>query len=141
MTGEKRIPRAMTLTQKEIADTLGREFQFSVRQSQKVVSRVLQLIKDRLASADDARCELRGLGVLATYVRPARSTVHPKTGEPVHIPERRGVRYRCSKQLRERLNPPQPKLEQKPARRKKNQSAEPAASRKPGGKKKKAPKS
>ena len=131
----------MTLTQKEIADTLGREFQFSVRQSQKVVSRVLQLIKDRLASADDARCELRGLGVLATYVRPARSTVHPKTGEPVHIPERRGVRYRCSKQLRDRLNPPQPKLEQKPAKRKKKQSAGAASSAKPGQKTKKPQKS
>lgn len=131
----------MTLTQKEIADTLVREFEFSVRKSQKVVSRVLELIKDRLASADDARCELRGLGVLATYVRPARSTVHPKTGEPVHIPERRGVRYRCSKQLRDRLNPPQPEVEQKPAKRKKKQSAGAVSSAKPGQKTKKPQKS
>ena len=99
---------AMTLTQKEIADTLGKEFDFSVRQSQAVVARVVQLIKERLAGADDARCELRGLGVFATYVRPPRETIHPVTGEPVHIPERRGVRYRCSKELKDLLNAPKP---------------------------------
>lgn len=106
----------MALTQKEIADTLGKEFRFSVRQSQAVVARVLQLIKDRLVSSDDGRCELRGLGVLAAYVRPARDTFHPKTGEPVHIPERRSVRYRCSKELRDRLNAAKPEAE--PTRRK-----------------------
>ena len=101
-------PGAMTLTQKEIADTLVKEFDFSVRQSQAVVARVVELVKNRLASDDQARCELRGLGIFATYVRPARDTFHPVTGEPVHIPERRGVRYRCSKELKDALNAPKP---------------------------------
>lgn len=107
----------MALTQKDIAEVLDKEFKLSVRQSQAVVSRVLQLIKDQLASADDARCELRGLGIFATFVRPARDTFHPVTGEPVHIPERRGVRYRCSKELKEALNAP------KPAKRKRRQKS------------------
>ena len=36
----------MTLTQKDIAEVLDKEFKLSVRQSQAVVSRVLQLMKD-----------------------------------------------------------------------------------------------
>jgi len=107
----------MTLTQKEIADVLGKEFKLSVRESQAVVTRVLQLIKDRLVSADDARCELRGLGVLATFVRPARDTFHPVTGEPVHIPERRGVRYRCGKELKDALNAPKATRRKKGAKK------------------------
>ena len=98
----------MTLTQKDIAEVLDKEFKLSVRQSQALVSRVLQLIREQLVSADDARCELRGLGIFATFVRPARDTFHPVTGEPVHIPERRGVRYRCSKELKDALNAPKP---------------------------------
>lgn len=59
----------MTMTQKEIADTLVKEFDFSVRQSQAVVARVVEQVKNRLASDDQARCELRGLGVFSPPTR------------------------------------------------------------------------
>ena len=61
------------------------------------------------------RDRLRGLGTFAVHQRPARDTFHPKTGEPVHIPERKAIRYRASKELKDMINEPPPK---KPGKRK-----------------------
>lgn len=48
---------------------------------------------------------LPGLGVLRVVTRKARMGRNPRTGEPIHIPRKKAVRFRAYKGLRELLNP------------------------------------
>jgi DNA-binding protein HU-beta len=48
---------------------------------------------------------LPGLGVLRVRARAARVARNPRTGEPVHVPRKKVVRFRAYKDLRELLNP------------------------------------
>ena len=67
---------------------------------------LLTMVREDLR--ETGRSELRGLGTFAVHQRPARDTFHPKTGEPVHIPERKAIRYRASKELKDLINEPPP---------------------------------
>lgn len=93
----------MGRTQKQLADQISREMNLTIRQGRAFIQRLLDLVQEDLLN--EGRSELRGLGTFAAFTRPARETIHPVTGEVVHIPARRGVRYRSSKELKERLNP------------------------------------
>jgi len=96
----------MGKTEKELADAISRKLKLSVRTGREYLRLLLSMVRDDLH--DTGRSELRGLGTFAVHVRPARDTFHPKTGEPVHIPERKAVRYRASKELKELINQPPP---------------------------------
>ena len=93
----------MGRTQKELADTISKEMKLSIRQGREFVQRFLDLVTEDLATTE--RSELRGLGTFAVFVRPARPGVHPVTGEHFTIRERRSIRFRTSKELKEKLNP------------------------------------
>lgn len=97
----------MGKTEKELADAISRKLKLSVRKGREYLRLLLTMVRDDLH--DTGRSELRGLGVFAVHVRPARDTFHPKTGEPVHVPERKAIRYRASKVLKELINQPPPK--------------------------------
>lgn len=92
----------MGRTQKQLADEISKTMGLTVRQGREFVQRLLGLIQDDLVQ--DGRSELRGLGTFAVFTRPPRETIHPVSGEHVHIPQRRSVRYRTSKELKGRLN-------------------------------------
>lgn len=110
----------MGRTQKELADQISKEMKFTIREGRHFVQRFLELVQEDLVTV--GRSELRGLGTFAVYTRPARQTTHPVTGEPVQIPERRSVRYRTSKELKEQLNPaPPPPAVKAPKKSKKAQ--------------------
>lgn len=104
----------MGRTQKQLADKISDELGLTIRLGRTFVQRFVELVREDLVLT--GRSELRGLGTFAVYVRPARETTHPTTGQPVEIPERRSVRYRTSKDLKDALNPPPPK---KPKKRRK----------------------
>lgn len=86
-----------------ITDQLAKELALSQRKCRLLVQRLLEEIQNDIVYT--GRLEFRGLGTFALAVRPAHTTSHPSTGQPVHIPEKKTIRYRSSKVLRERLNP------------------------------------
>lgn len=51
---------------------------------------------------------LPGLGVLRVRVRKATTGRNPRTGETIHIPRKKVVRFRAYKDVREMLNPGAP---------------------------------
>ncbi len=103
----------MGKTEKELADAISRKLKLSVRTRREYLRLLLTMVREDLR--ETGRSELRGLGTFAVHQRPARDTFHPKTGEPVHIPERKAIRYRASKELKDMINEPPPK---KPGKRK-----------------------
>jgi integration host factor subunit beta len=86
-----------------IVDHLAKELNLPLRTGRKFIERFLEEIEHDLVYT--GRSEIRGLGIFATEDRPAHKTRHPKTGEPVEIPDRKTVRYRSSIALRRKLNP------------------------------------
>lgn len=101
----------MGRTQKQLADKISDELGLTIRLGRTFVQRFIELVREDLVQT--GRSELRGLGTFAVFVRPERETTHPTTGQPVKIPERRSVRYRTSKDLKDLLNPATPKKGQK----------------------------
>lgn len=104
----------MGRTQKQLADQISKEMKLTIREGRHMVQRLLELVQQDLV--ETGRSELRGLGTFAVYTRPPRQTTHPVTGQPVQIEERRSVRYRTSKELKELVNQP-PKQAGKKARK------------------------
>lgn len=92
----------MGRTQKELADQLAGQLGLSVRTGRAFLEGLLEMIREDLATT--GRVELRGLGTFAVHQLPERNSTHPVTHQPVHIPARKGIRYRASKALKDRLN-------------------------------------
>jgi DNA-binding protein HU-beta len=65
---------------------------------------LLDLAKKQLLS--EGEFVLPGLGVLRVRTRKATTGRNPQTGEKIHIPKKKVVRFRAYKDLRELLNPP-----------------------------------
>jgi len=72
------------------------------RDVERIVSTILEEISDALATGD--RVELRGFGAFSVKHRTARLGRNPRTGEAVHVAEKRIPFFKTGKQLRERLN-------------------------------------
>ncbi len=110
---------AMGRTEKELADLIGRRLGLPVRTARAYLRTLLELVREDLK--DTGRSELRGLGTFAVHDRPALDSVHPKTGQPVHIPDRKAIRFRASKELKEMINLPKPEPPKKSSKRRARQ--------------------
>jgi nucleoid DNA-binding protein len=96
----------MGKTEKQLADLISKQLNLKIRTGREFVQLLLEKVREDLK--ETGRSELRGLGIFAVHTRPARDTTHPKTGQPVHIKERKAIRYRASKELKELINAPPP---------------------------------
>ncbi len=66
-----------------------------------VVNAVFEVMREALE--DEKRIEIRGFGVFSIKVRKPKVGRNPKTGQVVHIPERKVVHFKPSKLLKEAL--------------------------------------
>lgn len=97
-----------TITKKElidrIADELNRErprAQIKGIQVRRVVQKFLDLIIDELAQGN--RLEFRDFGVFEAKLRAARVAQNPKTLERVHVPQKRSVKFKVGRRMKEKL--------------------------------------
>ncbi|GHF13228.1 integration host factor subunit beta [Kordiimonas sediminis] len=72
------------------------------RDVERLVSTIFDEITGALARGE--RVELRGFGAFSVKERPARTGRNPRTGEKVHVEEKRVPYFKTGKDLRERLN-------------------------------------
>ena len=92
----------MGRTQRVIAETISKELKLDRSVGKRFLQRVIDLIADDIVFT--GRFELRGVGIFYTTRRPAVHTIHPATGKPVLIPEKKILRFRSSAAIRRRLN-------------------------------------
>jgi integration host factor subunit beta len=64
---------------------------------------VFESIKDALVKGE--KIEIRGFGNFKPKSRRPRRARNPKTGEKVEVPEKRVLRFKVGKALREAMNP------------------------------------
>jgi integration host factor subunit beta len=72
------------------------------RDVERIVTTVFEEISNALARGN--RVELRGFGAFSVKKRPSRTGRNPRTGDTVHVAEKRVPFFKTGKELRERLN-------------------------------------
>ena len=93
------MPKPGTLTKAHIVDAVIEQNGFTRKKSIETVEKLLELIKLSLASGDDVL--ISGFGKFC--VKKKRCGRNPATGKDMMMRLRKGVRFRCSGKLREKI--------------------------------------
>jgi integration host factor subunit beta len=91
----------MTITKKELIDRIAEAEGYPRVQVKRVVQRFLDEIVNELGQGN--RLEFRDFGVFECKVRKARKAQNPKTLEPVSVPEKRTVKFKVGRLMKQRL--------------------------------------
>src|SRR5689334_25283490 len=90
-----------TKTKKELIDRIAEETATKRVQVKRVVQQFLDEIVKELGNGN--RLEFRDFGVFETKVRKARKAQNPKTLEPVEVPEKRTVKFKVGRLMKQKL--------------------------------------
>jgi len=91
-----------TITKKELIDRIADNSGNRRVQVKKVVQQFLDEIVNELGKGN--RLEFRDFGVFETKIRKARKAQNPKTLEPVAVPEKRTVKFKVGRLMKQRLS-------------------------------------
>ena len=92
----------MTLTKAHIVDAIANQIGFTKNHSFEIVEILLELIKSSLESGDDVL--ISGFGKFCVREKGERKGRNPATGEDMILEPRRVVTFRCSGNLRDKIN-------------------------------------
>jgi integration host factor subunit beta len=90
-----------TITKKELIDRIADGTEHRRVQVKRIVQRFLDEIIGELGKGN--RLEFRDFGVFETKLRKARRAQNPKTLEPVEVPEKRTVKFKVGRLMKQRL--------------------------------------
>jgi integration host factor subunit alpha len=92
----------MTLTKDEIVKALAKENGFPLNQSVELIETLIEIIKHTLSSGEDVL--ISGFGKFCINEKQERRGRNPATRESILLKPRRVVTFRCSRQLRAKIN-------------------------------------
>jgi integration host factor subunit alpha len=95
----------MALTKDDVVKALVKETGCQLNQSVEMIETLLELIKFTLASGEDVL--ISGFGKFCVNEKRQRRGRNPATGEAMMLDARRVVTFKCSGQLRKKINKPQ----------------------------------
>ena len=90
-----------TITKKELIDRIADNTSAKRVQVKKIVQQFLDEIVSELGKGN--RLEFRDFGVFETKLRKARKAQNPKTLEPVEVPEKRTVKFKVGRLMKQQL--------------------------------------
>jgi integration host factor subunit alpha len=90
--------QSMTLTKAQIVEALLAQNIFSRTQSAQVIDTMFELIKQSLQDGEDVL--ISGFGRFSVKEKRQRIGRHPQTAEPITLPPRKVVTFKCSDVLR-----------------------------------------
>lgn len=90
-----------TITKKELIDRIADGTEQRRVQVKKIVQQFLDEIISELGKGN--RLEFRDFGVFETKLRKARRAQNPKTLEPVDVPEKRTVKFKVGRLMKQKL--------------------------------------
>src|SRR5438067_13444506 len=90
-----------TITKKDLIDRIAE----NTKQRRIQVKRILQLFLDEIIGEPGKgnRLEFRDFGVFESKLRKPRKAQNPKTLEPVEVPEKRTVKFKVGRLMKQRL--------------------------------------
>ena len=92
----------MALTKDHLLSALAEANGYSRVQSVELVETLLEIIKSTLVSGEDVL--ISGIGKFCVREKRERRGRNPATGEEMMMKARRVVTFRCSRQLRDKIN-------------------------------------
>ncbi len=90
-----------TVTKKELIDRISDGLGYKRVQVKRIVQQFLDEIISELGQGN--RLEFRDFGVFETKQRKARRAQNPKTLEPVEVPEKRTVKFKVGRRMKQKL--------------------------------------
>lgn len=99
-----------TITKKELIDRISDKLQCRRVQVKRVIQTFLDEIVDELGNGN--RLEFRDFGVFESKIRASRQAQNPKTMAKVKVPERRAVKFKVGRVMRQRLRDAPAKVDQ-----------------------------
>src|SRR6187455_1292374 len=90
-----------TITKKELIDRISEQTGHRRVQVERVVQQFLDEVVNELGKGN--RLEFRDFGVFETKIRKARKAQNPKTLEPVEVPEKRTVKFKVGRLMKQKL--------------------------------------
>src|SRR5207247_9925588 len=90
-----------TITKKELIDRIADSTQAKRVQVKKIVQQFLDEVVAELGKGN--RLEFRDFGVFETKLRKARKAQNPKTLEPLEVAEKRNVKFKVGRLMKQRL--------------------------------------
>jgi DNA-binding protein HU-beta len=101
MAAKKKAGASSTVTLKHLAARVAEEHEMAKKQSEAVLSSMVDLVVKHLKKGD--RIRIGGLGILVVRKRAARMGRNPATGEPIKIKASKKVAFRAAKELKEAI--------------------------------------
>ena len=92
----------MALKKFDVVEQLQSELGFPKKQSVEITESLLELIKSSLESGDDVL--VSGFGKFCVKDKKERKGRNPATGDDLMLKPRRVVTFKCSGQLRDKIN-------------------------------------
>jgi integration host factor subunit alpha len=92
----------MTLTKAHIVEELFAKGGFTKIQSAQIIDTLFELIKQSLQNGEDVL--ISGFGKFSVREKQRRRGRNPQTGEPMTLPAKKVVTFKCSGVLRARMN-------------------------------------
>jgi len=92
----------MTLTKANIVEAVAEQIGYTKNQSVNTIETFLELIKRSLESGEDVL--ISRFGKFCVKEKHKRRGRNPATGEDMMLESRRVVTFRCSRQLRDKVN-------------------------------------
>ena len=92
----------MTITKAKIVDAVAEQNGYPKKQSVNTIDTLLEIIKRTLESGEDVL--VSGFGKFCVKEKHERRGRNPSTGEDMMLEPRRVAAFRCSRQLRDKIN-------------------------------------
>lgn len=86
----------------DLVETVYRNLNCTIKEADKAVSIVFELMKDTIESGH--RLKITGFGSFVPRTRPERNGRNPQTGEIITLPEYRYVSFKPSLELKKSVN-------------------------------------
>ena len=91
-----------TLTKAHIVENLLAKKLFTKAESAQIIETLFELLKQSLEEGDDVL--ISGFGKFSVQEKNQRRGRNPQSGEPITLPPRKVVSFKCSGKLREKIN-------------------------------------
>jgi integration host factor subunit alpha len=92
----------MTLTKEELVNAIAEANGYPRKRSVELIETLLEIIKSKLGSGEDVL--ISGFGKFCVKEKRQRRGRNPATGEDMMLDARRVVTFKCSGQLRDKIN-------------------------------------
>jgi integration host factor subunit alpha len=92
----------MTITKIQIVESIQNQTGFPKNKSSEIVETLLEIIKRTLASGEDVL--ISGFGKFCAKKKKERKGRNPATGEDMMLAPRKVVTFKCSGNLRDKIN-------------------------------------